>query len=191
MAVTKKVQAEAEQRRISQIGDFKNRMGGIIELPSGLIIKWRNPGGMAAFIQSGSIPNSLMPIIQKALDEGKAPTANELMPGGKLDAKMLNDMTEMLDSIVVSCFVEPKIHPRLTDQDVIDWNKEHPDEPVTDKEDLRDEDTLYADEIPDDDKNFLFNVINGGTKDLEEFRRQQELNLVAMASQSKSKKITK
>src|SRR3954453_22167561 len=63
----------AEERKISQIGDYKKRMGGIIELPSGFFVKVKNPGGLRAFMDSGSIPNSLMPIIQESLNRGKKP----------------------------------------------------------------------------------------------------------------------
>lgn len=165
MVTNSKAVKEAEQRRISQIGDFKKRLGGIMELPSGLIIKAHNPGGLRAFISSGSIPNSLMTIIQKSLNKGKAPAPEELLgKGGQLDPKMLEEMNDFLDAITMKTIVEPKIHPR----------------PASEEE--RRDDMLYVDEIPDDDKQFLFQWISGGTRDLEEFRSKRDISLDAVAT---------
>jgi hypothetical protein len=181
---TRKVEKKAEQRRISQIGDFKNRLGGVTELPSGLIVKVRNPGGLRAFMATGTIPNSLMAIIQKGLDTGKAPAADELVKGGKIDPQLMEDMVTLLDHIAVSTIVEPKIYPRLTEVDLAKWNKEHPDNQLEDIEDLRSDEQLYADELPDDDKQFLFQWVSGGTRDLEEFRNKLANNVGAVAAVS-------
>lgn len=168
---TRKAEQEAEIRRISQIGDFKTRLGGIQELPSGLVVKVRNPGGLQAFMGKGqAIPNSLMSIIEKGMKTGQAPKPDELFKDGKMDQDVFGDMVILLDNIALKTIVEPRIWPRLTDADVNEWNKTHPDEPVGDIEDLRSDEKLYADELPDDDKQFLFQWISGGTRDLETFR---------------------
>lgn len=160
MATRKK----AEELRISQVGDFKKRIGGIIELPSGLVVRYRNPGGLQAFMANGTIPNSLMPLVKKALKEGKAPETEELFgKNNELDPKLLTEMMEMFDSIAVRCIVEPRIHPT----------------PAT--EDERADDKLYADELPLDDKQFLMQLITGGTKDLETFRKQLDKNVADVA----------
>lgn len=174
MAATRKDIQKAEEARISQIGDFKNRIGGTQELPSGFTVKVRNPGGLQAFLAGGTIPNSLMPLIQKALKSGKAPDAKEfLSKDGEVDPALLTDMFEMMDNIAVQCIVEPRIHPKLTQADVEKWNAENPDKRVSDPEDLRRADTLYVDELPMDDKQFLMQWIMGGTRNLETFRQQQ------------------
>ena len=69
----------AEALKISPVGEFKTRMGGTMQLPSGLVVKTRNPGGLQAFLTGGTIPNHLMVIIKEALDKGKAPTSKEFM----------------------------------------------------------------------------------------------------------------
>lgn len=165
MVTNSKAVKEAEQLRISQIGDFKNRLGGTMELPSGFVVKARNPGGLRAFMSSGNIPNSLMTIIQSSLSKGKAPKPEEILgKSGKLDPKMLEEMNELLDNITMQTIVEPKIHPRpLAEED-------------------RSDEMLYIDEIPDDDKQFLFQWISGGTRDLERFRQQRDSSLDAMAA---------
>jgi hypothetical protein len=165
---------QAEALRISQVGDFKKRLGGVMELPSGLVVKAKNPGGLRAFLNSGLIPNSLMKIIQEGLDKGSGKNvAINITKDGKIDPEMLTDMMSMMDNIAVQVVVEPQIFPTITEADLEKWNGEHPEnEPMTSIEQLRRDDRLYADELPDDDKMFLFQWVSGGTKDLETFRRQ-------------------
>lgn len=183
MVVKRDTAKKAEQRRISQIGDFKKRMGGEMELPSGLIARVRNPGGMQSFMTGGAIPNNLMVIIKNGLSKGKAPEATELMNSeGGFDEEMLQDMTALLDAVVVKVMVEPRVAPRLTQADVDAYNTKHPEEPVESIEDLRSDHVLYADEIPDDDKNFLFQWLSGGTRDLEEFRKQSKQHVDSVAA---------
>lgn len=163
---TRKDIKKAEELRISQIGDFKKRLGGIQELPSGLIVRIKNPGGLKSFIGSGQIPNSLMIIIDKGIKSGQAPQPAELMPEGKIDPKLLEDMNTLLNVITMGVIVEPKINP------------------IPENEDDRLDTELYVDEIPEDDKQFLFQWISGGTRDLEIFRKQLDASLDAVAAES-------
>lgn len=182
MAATRSKAAKAEELRISQIGDFKSRLGGIMELPSGLIVRAKNPGGLRVFMSSGVIPNSLMVIIQKGMKTGQKVTTEEFMPDGKIDDKMMNDMNILLDAIATKTVVEPKIWPALTDNDLAKYNAAQPDDQkIDDVEELRRDDRLYVDELPEDDKQFLFQWISGGTRDLEEFRRKLDGNVDALA----------
>lgn len=162
-ATTRSSEKKAEERRISTIGDFKFRMGGIMELPSGLVVKTRNPGGLKAFIAGGDIPNSLMTIIKSSLDKGKTPNTEDFLKDGQLDAKMIEDMDTMMNNMVVQIIVEPHISP------------------VPESEDERADDQVYADEIPTDDKMFLFQWVSGGTRDLEKFRKQYEQSVDSVA----------
>jgi hypothetical protein len=183
---TRNAEKKAEQRRISQIGDFKKRMGGEMELPSGLIVKVRNPGGMQAFLAEGLVPNVLMKIIQDGIKKGSAPSAEEIMPEGELDPQLLGDMNKMLDAITIRTIVEPRIAPVITQAD-LDRHNEMNGTSFTDIEDIRSDDILYVDEIPMDDKQFLFQWIQGGTKDLKTFRQQLDANVVAVAKVQGSK----
>lgn len=176
-----KAAQEAEALRISQVGDFKKRIGGIIELPSGLTVKARNPGGLRAFLNTGLIPNSLMGIIQKGLDKGSGKgIAAEIVKDGKIDSEMLTDMMQMMDGIACKVIVEPRIYPTLTENDLLEWNDNHLDDQKESVEELRRDDRLYADELPDDDKMFLFQWISGGTRDLETFRQQHAAGVDAL-----------
>lgn len=190
MAVSRSKTAKAEERRISQIGDFKHRMGGEMELPSGFIVKVRNPGGLRAFVGNGTIPNSLMLIIQKGIKKGSAAgLEDEIMPDGKLDTKMMAEMNELMDTIAMNTIVDPKIAPKLTQADLDRYNELN-GTTFTDIEDIRSDEVLYIDELPEDDKAFIFQWIQGGTRDLEEFRRKLEQNLAIVAKKSSSSGAT-
>lgn len=180
-----KAAKEAEALRISQVGDFKKRIGGMIELPSGFIVKAKNPGGLRAFINTGLIPNSLMEIIQKGLDKGSGKNITaEIIKDGKIDSQMLTDMMQMMDGIACKVIVEPRIYPTLTETDLVEWNENNLDDQKDSVEDLRSDEKLYADELPDDDKMFLFQWISGGTRDLHTFRQQHAAGVDALSAGS-------
>lgn len=165
---------KAAQLKISAVGDYKKRLGGIMELPSGLVMKLKNPGGMLAFMSSGMIPNSLMTVIQKSLDNGQPMKAEELTNAdGGVDPEFIEQMSELLNNIIVVCSVEPSV------------------EPVPADEADRSDDVLYADEIPDDDKMFVFQWITGGTSDLETFRRKQSEGMADMEAVAGPKSAAK
>lgn len=183
----RKTVKKAEERRISQVREFKSRMGGIQELPSGLTVKLRNPGGLLAFMDAKNIPNSLLAIIQRSLGQGKAPEAEELMSkNGEIDPEMLDGMKQMMDAVALRCIVKPPIAPAITEEDLVDHNRQYPDDQIDDLDDLREDDVLYIDEIPFDDKMFIFQWVSGGTRDLEEFRKGHEQGVADVAEKSKS-----
>jgi len=157
-------QKKATNRRVSAVGDFKQRLGGTIELPSGFVVKVRNPGGLRVFMESGTIPNSLMSIVQESLDKGKKLTEQDLMNDGELDPQMIKDMMELNDQVAMKVLVEPKVHP------------------IPEKEEDRNEDLLYVDELPEEDKLFLFQWVTGGTRNLERFRNEHQAGVDASAT---------
>lgn len=180
MATPRKTASKAEQLKVSQIGDFKKRLGGIIELPSGLVVKWRNPGGLRAFLAGGQIPNALMPIVEEALSEKKGVEAVDMSALLK-DTDSLAEMMAMYDNIAQMCMVEPKLYSVPTWDDVEENNKKHPEAPVEEPEDLVREDRLYVNELPDDDKQYFFYLISGGVADLAKFREQKNINVGDLA----------
>jgi len=190
---------QAEQRRISQIGDFKARIGGLLDLPSGATVRVHNPGGMQAFMDSKAIPNSLMPIIQKALKSGQPMTAAEVVSeDGNLDPALLEDMMKLMDGIILKTVVEPRVHKALTEADLEKWNADpaHADDQLDDIEELRSaldeiDPKLYVDEFPLDDKQFIFQWVAGGTRDLEEFLQEQRENVGAVSAITGNKSSTK
>ena len=121
-------------------------------LPSGKWVVIRRVG-MKAFILNGTIPNSLMSIVQGALETGVGPKDEELMKEMLGDPEKLAEFIGMLDAAVVNAMVNPRVYPTPLD------------------ESERDDDRLYADEIDEADKMAIFQVAVGGTVDLEQFRQ--------------------
>lgn len=181
---TRSTAKKAEQSRISQIGDFKKRIGGELELPSGLTIKWRNPGGLRAFMAAGKIPNVLLNQVDRALKggpEAQAALENDMIQKLQEDPEMINQLMELYDDVAIKCFVQPRLHPVPTMDDVEANNLQFPEAPVEDPEELRSDDKLYVDEIPDDDKAYLFSLLSGGVQDLERFRQEHQIDVDRLA----------
>lgn len=179
----------------SSIADFKSKSGGLTELPSGLVVKLKNKGGMRAFVSSGIIPNSLMGIIQEAIGKGKEPDMSGIFnEDGSINEQMMSDMLALTDNVVVQTMSDPEVLPVPTEEDVKEWNKTHPKSKVENPDDLRDEDALYTDEIDEEDKMFIFQWVTGGTRDIEQFRKEFASTMDDLAGQqdiqSKAKQST-
>jgi hypothetical protein len=154
--------AIAAVARASAPQDFKKKRAGTFELPSGLFMKLRNPGGLKIFLSEGIIPNSLMSTVHNALDGKKMDAEEMLNEAGGVDESQIADMMALMDAMMVRCAIEPKVHP------------------VPENEDDRDDELLYADELDDNDKMFVFQWVTGGTTDLERFREQHTKNMAAL-----------
>lgn len=188
MATARKNASKAEQLRVSQIGDFKARMGGIMELPSGLVVKAKNPGGLQAFIANGTIPNSLLVVVQKALNSGTKSSTAEVKEIAK-DIDSLSEMMALLDVVATSTIIEPKVHKVPTQDDVDRHNILFEDNQVSTPDELRKDELLYTDEIEMMDKQFLFQWISGGTRDLETFREQYKSNVASVSAGDESEPV--
>lgn len=182
MATPRKNASKAEQLRVSQIGDFKARMGGIQELPSGLVVKVRNPGGLTAFIANGSIPNSLLGIVKTTLDKNMSKEEMVKAASGMADdLESIGDIMNLMNIIAAQVVIEPTCRMVPTEADVERFNLLNPDNQVSTPNELRSDDVLYVDEIDEMDKQFLFQWVTGGTRDLEKFRREYQASLVAVS----------
>lgn len=127
------------------------KSGGTTHLavPSGHVALVSNPG-LQSFLAQGVIPNSLMPIVQKAL-QGEKPQQNEVAEL-IMDPTGIAEMLDFTDRIVLACVVEPALTP------------------APPKGSERDSSVLYVDEVDLEDKLFIFQWVMGGTRDLEPFR---------------------
>lgn len=140
--------------KVSSVAQFKNKTGGLVELPSGLSVKVRNANGLRGFVESGMIPNSLMNIVQEAIKTGKEPDMSGVVTEEGIDPKMVADMLLMLDNVVQKVVVDPPVHP------------------LPESEEDRDDELLYIDELDEEDKMFIFQWVTGGTRDLEQFHQE-------------------
>jgi hypothetical protein len=188
MATPRKTAAKAEQLRVSQVGDFKSRMGGIMELPSGRVMKLKNPGGLQAFIANGTIPNSLLGMVQSGLSGKTGPEATRAAAELSKDVDSLADMLKMLDLVMIQAAKEPRVHEVPTQEMLERHNILHPENTFETVDDWRDsrEDDLFVDEIEETDKQFVFQWVSGGVRDLETFRAQLSSNVAAVSAEQGS-----
>lgn len=140
----------------------KSSVPPLIEMPSGNWMRVRKIG-LQALIKTGVMPNSLMGIAQKAVAEGKKEEVSESdMLALLQDEKKVEEIGRFMDEVVILCAFEPKVH-KLPEAGV-----------------ERDDDKLYVDEIEDEDKMFLFQVVTGGTTDIEAFRQETGATMAAV-----------
>lgn len=140
---------------VTSVSAWKESAGPLLELPSGKTVKVMQHPSMRVFLKAGIIPNSLVSIIQSSLDRGQAP---DLASFGATQER-IDEMFKMIDSIVCFTVEEPDIQL------------------PPDKEEDRDAGVLYADEVEQTDKLFVFQWAIGGTRDLERFRRESGTTL--------------
>lgn len=153
--------ATPEVESVTSISEWKKASeGSPLRVPSGKTAIVRNPG-MQVFLSQGMIPNSLLGPIQAALSNGKRPDLKEI----EVNDQTLNDMLNLADAVVIYCVMEPKVTSNKDATGAI--------LPL----EARDSDKLYVDEIDVEDKMFIFQFAVGGTRDIEQFRKESAQSL--------------
>lgn len=151
-------------KKPSSVAQWKKKAAGdLIELPSGLTLRIRRVG-LQTIMATGIMPNSLLTIAKKAVDKGQGftePTDAELA-GLVTSEKQIEEMLGFFNKLVCFIAAEPEIHP------------------VPEPGVERDDDLVYVDEVDDEDKMFLFQVVTGGTTNLEQFRSEHGSKLDAV-----------
>lgn len=173
--------ASKPKPQVASPQDFKKKhSGSIMKLPSGFNVRARRVS-LRAFLQSGNVPNPLLPIVEEALSKGKTADVQAIMgKEGAVDLDMINEMYDMVNQVVCSVLIEPKVQMVPTIEDMDKWNANHPTESVKHPDDLRDDEILYVDELEDEDKMFLFQWASGGTDDVALFREEAKQQLAAL-----------
>lgn len=185
----------AKDLEVTDVGSWKGRVhreAVKLLLPSGNVCLAFNEG-MMAFIESGKVPNGLLPIIMDAINEGKGLSPKDLRDMAD-KTSLLRDMVAMTDSAVVSCVLSPEISPApLAVRTVKDADGKDVQETYVvmagtvgvdadGQEVSRDPDKLYVDELAMEDKMFLFNWVMGGSKDIERFRQESAASLESVSA---------
>lgn len=150
-----------------------------LSVPSGNVALVRRPDSVRIFMGNGSIPNTLLPIIEEALkkksdgDEGGV-AAEDLAKMAMDSPQIVDDMMSMTDNIIIQCVIDPVVSP------IPVFEIKHAEQglcetaligqPIPFGHPARDEEALYVDEVDAADKQFIFNWCMGGSKDLERFR---------------------
>lgn len=167
------------------------KVGTDLELPSGnvALVKPLDP---TDFLTSGMIPDPLSAIIHKAINstKGLPPSALEKISNSRED---LAATLEMFDRVLTHVVIKPVVEmPPACDVAVNGEPCEeyanaevHKDTHKSGRhryhEGPRDEETLYADEVDFQDKMFIFQWVLGGTRDLEQFRKEQAASVDAVS----------
>lgn len=181
----KKAAAKQAASAASSAAEFKKRKkGGTLPLPSGLSVVARRVE-LRTFLKRGDVPNSLLEIVEEALNKGGEMDPKALLDAeeGSVDMDMVEDMYDTVDLVVIECVINPKVHPLVWTAGDLEKELIPPDGGVGDEisEEDRDENTLYIDEFDDEDKMFLFQWATGGTADIATFRKEASASLDALA----------
>lgn len=140
-----------------------------VELPSGHIAKVRRTMDMMDLVRQGKIPNKLIQFVQKLIAEGGDPTKIEFDPD-EFDDETLSKLVDFMDHVCCNVLISPVcvLPPRQKEDEPEDeysyrlsvW------EPP--------EGTISTLDLTTNDKEFLFQLAQGGTSELSTFRDQQE-----------------
>jgi len=144
----------------SSAADWKKQAAGeLVDLPSGLTMRVKRIG-IQTLMKTGIMPNSLMAIVQSSLDKGKGRPGMDEAAVMELiaDEKKVKEIGDFMDKMVIAVAMEPIIHPLPKVVDGVEAN--------------RDDNLVYVDEVAEEDKMFLFQVVTGGTTDVESFRAE-------------------
>ncbi len=146
---------ETADLEVTEVSDWKksDRHGVKLRLPSGKVCLAFNPG-IHVFLERGMIPNSLMPIVQQAIKEGKGLDAKKSQALAE-DSAVLQDVMSLVNGIFLTVVVQPKVYS------------------IPEDEEERNTERLYIDEVDLDDRLFIMQWVVGGTRDLERFRDEQ------------------
>lgn len=169
-----RITPKKEKKQVSTAQQWKAGKTYELEVPSGNVCLVRKPDGLKAFMVDGRIPNSLMPLVEEALD---TKTSNELdMKAILNDPNKMADLMSMVDQIAINVVVEPKIHrvPMVTDPDPMTGA-------TTPREGPRDPDALYVDEVDMEDKLHVMGWAFAGVNDMGQFRQATAANVASLA----------
>jgi len=177
---TKKQSKRVTPKKITSASEWikdTDVKGRPLEVPSGKMCLVHKPEGLKAFMQDGSVPNFLLPILASAL-EGKHRSVEDLSDELDLSSSpdRLAQVFELADRTAINCVIEPKVHPVPRYEDGPRAGE------VIPPHERPDDDKLYVDYITDEDKWFIFNYVMSGQTDLETFRAQLAENVAALQS---------
>ncbi len=140
--------------------DFKKKkkVGELLTLPSGLVIKVRSVD-LVSLVISGKVPNSLLTTVQNHLapldpaatddqESAEAQVANLLKD---MSSEELAEVFQVMDVMVMAMAMDPEVLPA----------------PESERD--RRDDMLYVDEVDGEDKLFLFQWTQEGINQVKRF----------------------
>lgn len=154
----------------SSVADFKQGTAGeILELPSGKSAEIRRVP-LTSLLADGLLGDSLGALAQRAVDAGEGMKPQDIKEMSQ-DPKKIMEALDVFDRIAVRCFVNPPVtYHKVNDEEIPD--------------DERDPEILYSDELDIQDKVYVFQVIAGGSSDLQRFRREFAESVAGISASS-------
>lgn len=153
----------------------------LVVLPSGKAVEIKKTVGITDMAADGLIPNSLMSTISKMIEKGAPKAAEEEISKVLTEGpETIASMYAMVDAAVVKMVVKPRVKPTPSDdeeREIGDW--------------------IYADQVGEEDKMFLFGIFTGGTDDVAQFRKESTAELApllgrqAVGSKTKRRTVSK
>lgn len=155
---------------ITQAAQFKAlAVGTEVQLPSGFTVLARRVD-VRVMLKTGRIPNSLRPILDRAMQGQETPT-EDLTKGVLEDPAKLDEMFGFIDQMWIDCVIEPPTapNPRPAETDAAGN--------IIKEAEFDDPNIVYPKDVSDGDKMFMMNWAMGGSSDLERFREEQAVNV--------------
>jgi len=150
--------AQKAPPQISSAEEWGSDDTEILEFPSGKVARIERVP-LTTLIAENLLGDSLSAIAAKAVDGAQGMDSDEIRDMAQDPAKVA-EAFDAFDKITVKCFIEPEVlYYKGDDGTVI-------------PRDQREAGRLYSDRIDLQDKVYLFQVISGGTSDLQRFREQ-------------------
>lgn len=162
--------------------DWKGSKGLELELPSENTALVRRPGP-EALLRKGVLPDAMRPMITDMIKSGQG-MRREDVDKMAADPEMIIGMMDTMDRVLCLTVIQPHvIYPRGVKTPSLD-NDGFPvyamgsdDEMVTIPPEDRHPERLYADDVDFEDKQFIFQFVVGGTKDIARFREQSGVSV--------------
>lgn len=165
-------------------GDWKGRVlvdGTDLQLPSGNVARVK-PVSPTDFMASGMIPDPLTAMVRQAIHtkQGLPPSKMEAMLN---KPEQLRSAMEMFDRVLTHAVIMPHVEMPPTCIECGEYNTDmqHGEDTHEWQPGERDPQVLYADEVDLNDKVFIFQWCLGGTRDLEQFRHEQQVTVGALS----------
>lgn len=151
-----------EEIQVTPVAEWKqNRMGKLVALPSGRVVKVRASFDMVSALGKGLVPNPLANVFRDQMRGDQSSKAQLTEPSA------LEAMSVFMKQTVCHHVIEPKFYMVPEGEDDETWE---PDDGVS------------IVDMGADDVSFLFSVVQGGTTDYEKFRQQQIQRVATLAN---------
>jgi hypothetical protein len=175
-ATAKKTAAAPQPLQVST--DWGGSNLELLQFPSGKVARIKRVP-LPTLLAENLLGDSLSVLASQAVERGQGMEASQIQAMSE-DPKKIMEALDAFDKVAVKCFVDPKLtYYKWQEGTEIPGRAKAGD--VIDDED-RDPDKIYSDQVDLEDKIFLFQVISGGSSDLQRFRVELEQSVAGVSA---------